>query len=158
MVSEGDSAPDFTVTLAGDDPEEFTLSEHFDEAPIVLAFFPGAYTPPCTNEMVAFQEEYDGFAGVGGTLYGVSADSALSQSAFAEKYGFEFDLLSDMKREAISAYDLEIDIGSLGLYGVSQRAVFVIDADGEVTYAWVADDPTNEPDYDEVQEAVEAAA
>lgn len=157
MVSEGDSAPDFTATLAGDDPEEFTLSEHFDEAPLVLAFFPGSFTPPCTNEMVAFQE-YDGFSGIGGSLYGISADSALSQSAFAEEYGFEFSLLSDMAREAISAYDLEIDIDELGLYGVSQRAVFVVDGDGEVTYTWVADDPTNEPDYDEVGQAVEAAA
>lgn len=158
MVATGDPAPDFTATLAGDDPEEFTLSEHLGESPIVLAFFPGSFTPPCTNEMVAFQEEYDGFSEIGGSLYGVSADSAFSQSAFAEEYGFDFALLSDMGREAISAYDLEIDIDELGLYGVSQRAVFVIDGDGDVTYAWVADDPTTEPDYDEVQEAVEAAA
>lgn len=157
MVSQGDTAPDFTVKRASDDPEDFTLSEHLDEAPVVLAFFPGAYTPPCTNEMVAFEEEYDGFADAGGTLYGISADSAFSQSSFAEEYDFEFDLLSDMGGDAIDAYSLQIDIGDLGLYGVAQRAVFVVNGDGEVTYAWVADDPTNEPDYDEVQSAVETA-
>lgn len=102
---------------------------------------------------VAF-EEYDGFADTG-TLYGISADSAFSQSSFADEYGFEFDLLSDMGGDA---YGLQIDIGNLGLYGVAQRAVFVVNGDGEVTYAWVSDGPTNEPDYDEVQSAVEAAA
>jgi len=53
---------------------------------------------------------------------------------------------------------LEIDIEPLGLYGVANRAVLVLDKDGTVTYSWVADDPTNEPDYDELLEAVESAS
>ena len=63
-----------------------------------------------------------------------------------------------MDQDAIEAYDVPLDIDDLGLQGVAERAVFVIDGDGEITYAWVADDPTNEPDYDEVHEAAEAAA
>jgi len=43
------------------------------------------------------------------------------------------------------------------LYGVANRAVYVLDADGTVTYSWVAEDPTNEPDYGALIEAVEAA-
>ena len=158
MVSEGDTAPDFTAKLAGDEPEEFTLSEHLDEAPLVLAFFPGAFTPPCTNEMVAFQGDIDDLNASGGTLYGVSADSPFSQHAFREEHGLEFDLVSDMDGDIIESYGLDIDIGDLGLHGIANRAVFVLDGDGEVTYAWVADDPTNEPDYEDVYAAVEAAA
>ena len=158
MVETGDSAPDFAATLADGDQTEFTLSEHLDEAPLVLAFFPGAFTPPCSNEMVAFQEDLDRLQDVGATLYGISADSAFSQAAFREEHGLEFDLLSDMDRDVVDAYDLTIDVDDLGLYGVAQRAVFVVNRDGEITYAWVADDPTNEPDYDEVRSAAEDAA
>jgi peroxiredoxin len=45
----------------------------------------------------------------------------------------------------------------MGYYGLAQRAVFVVDGDGEITYKWVADDPHTQPDFDAVQEAVEAA-
>jgi peroxiredoxin len=158
MVAEGDSAPDFTAKLASDEPDEFTLSERLGEAPLVLAFFPGAFTPPCTNEMVAFQDDLDALRDTGATLYGISADSPFSQAAFQDEHGLEFDLVSDMDRNVIDAYDVNLDIDDLGLQGVAERAIFVVDGDGEITYSWVADDPTNEPDYDAVHEAAEAAA
>jgi peroxiredoxin len=62
-----------------------------------------------------------------------------------------------MGREAIDAYDVRIDIEDLGLIGVANRSVFVLDADGTVTYTWVSDDPTNEPDYEELLDAVRSA-
>ncbi|TKX83673.1 peroxiredoxin, partial [Halorubrum sp. SS5] len=55
------------------------------------------------------------------------------------------------------AYGLEIDIADLGLHGIANRAVFVIDDDGQIVYDWVADDPTNEPDYEAVLDTVESA-
>jgi len=157
MVSTGDSAPRFEATLGTSDHEDFALDDHLGDGPVVLAFFPGAFTPPCTNEMVAFQDRLDDFEAAGATLLGVSADSPFSQGAFREEHGIEFDLVSDMAGDAIRAYDLEIDIPDLGLYGIANRAVFVLDDDGDVAYAWVADDPTNEPDYDAVLDAVESA-
>jgi len=157
MVSTGDSAPDVSATVANGDVEAFELSDHLGDGPVVLAFFPGAFTPPCSNEMVALQEHLGDFEAAGATLLGVSADSAFSQNAFREEHGIDFDLVSDMGREAIQAYGLEIDIGDLGLHGVANRAVFVLDDEGEVTYSWVADDPTNEPDYEELLDAVESA-
>ena len=157
MVSTGDTAPTFTATYKGSDHETFDLEEHLGDGPVVLAFFPGAFTPPCSNEMVALQERYDEFEAAGATLLGVSADSAFSLGAFADEYDLEFDLVSDMDGDTIEAYDLSMDIADLGLYGVANRAVYVLDDEGTVTYAWVADDPTNEPDYDALLEAVEAA-
>jgi len=157
MVSEGDSAPVFTATVGTSDHEPFDLTDHLGDGPVVLAFFPGAFTPPCSNEMVALQGHLDDFEAAGGTLLGISADSPFSQGAFREEHGIEFDLVSDMAGEAIRAYDLEMDIEELGLYDIANRAVFVIDDDGIVTYHWVADDPTNEPDYEAVLDAVKAA-
>jgi peroxiredoxin len=157
MVETGDSAPNITATVANGEVEAFDLSEHLGDGPVVLAFFPGAFTKPCSSEMVALQEHYDEFQAAGATLLGVSADSALSQNAFREKHGLEFALVSDMGRQAIQDYGLEIDIEALGLLGVANRAVFVLDDEGTVTYTWTTDDPTNEPDYEELLEAVQDA-
>ena len=157
MVSTGDSAPDISATVANGEVESFELSDHFGDGPVVLAFFPGAFTPPCSNEMVALQEHLADFEAAGATILGVSADSAFSQNAFREEHGLEFSLVSDMDRDAIEDYGVRIDIGDLGLMGVANRSVFVVDDGGEVVYSWVADDPTNEPDYEELLDAVESA-
>ncbi|MDS0222093.1 redoxin domain-containing protein [Haloarcula sp. S1AR25-5A] len=157
MVSTGDTAPDISATIANGEVEDFELSDHLGDGPVVLAFFPGAFTPPCSNEMVALQEHLGDFHDAGATLFGVSADSAFSQNAFREEHGLEFDLISDMGRDAIDAYGVRIGIEDLGLLGVANRSVFVVDDDGEVAHSWVADDPTNEPDYGELLDAVESA-
>jgi len=157
MVSTGDTAPTFTATVGTSDHEPFDISEHLGDGPVVLAFFPGAFTPPCENEMVALEEHIDEFEAAGGTVFGISADSPFSQGAFREEHGLSFDLVSDMDGDTIAAYGLEMEIPDLGLYGIANRAVFVLDDDGVVTYSWVAEDPTNEPDYGELLEAVEAA-
>jgi peroxiredoxin len=158
MVAESDTAPTFTATLANGDVETFDLSEHLGDGPVVLAFFPGAFTPPCSNEMVALQDHLDDFEAAGATVFGVSADSAFSLNAFREEHDLGFDLVSDMDRTAIEAYGLRIDIEDLGLLGVANRAVYVVDGDGEVSYVWTTDDPTVEPDYEELLDAVEAAS
>ena len=157
MASTGDSAPTFTATLGTSDHEDFDLADHVGDGPVVLAFFPGAFTPPCTNEMVAFQDHLDDFEDAGATIFGISADSPFSQGSFREEHGIEFDLVSDMGGDAIREYGLETDIADLGLHGIANRAVFVVDDEGTVVYDWVADDPTNEPDYDEVLDAVRSA-
>ncbi|QPV63846.1 redoxin domain-containing protein [Halosimplex litoreum] len=157
MVSTGESAPTFTATLGTSDHEDFDLADHVGDGPIVLAFFPGAFTPPCTNEMVAFQERLDDFRGAGAKLFGVSADSPFAQGAFREEHGIEFDLISDMDGDTIREYGLEMDIPDLGLYGNANRAVFVVDEEGTVVFDWVADEPADEPDYDAVLDAVESA-
>jgi len=157
MPSDGTTAPTFTATLGTSDHEPFDLAEHLGDGPVVLAFFPGAFTPPCTNEMVALEDHREEFEAAGATLFGISADSPFSLGAFREEHDLGFDLVSDMGRAAIDAYDLEIDIADLGLHGIANRAVYVIDAEGTVTHEWVADDPTNEPDYEALLAAVEAA-
>ena len=156
MPEVGDTAPTFSATRGTTDHESFDLEDALGDGPVVLAFFPGAFTPPCTNEMVAFQDHLAEFEAAGATILGLSADSPFSQGSFRDEHGIEFDLISDMGGDAIRAYDLEMDIADLGLHGIANRAVFVLDDDGTITYSWVAGDPTNEPDYDEVLDAVQA--
>ena len=156
MPSAGDTAPDFTATAVAGDVEEFTLSERLDEAPIVLAFFPSAFTPICNHQMDAFQLGLDTFRDAGATIYGVSVDSPFALNAYRDEYGLGFDLVSDMRRSAVEGYGLLTDAPDYDLYSVANRAVFVIDGDGEIVYAWTADVPENEPDYEELLAAIEA--
>jgi peroxiredoxin len=157
MSLEGTTAPTFTATLGTDEPEPFDLSDHLGDGPVVLAFYPAAFSPVCANEMVAFQEHIDEIEAAGATLFGVSADSPFTLGAFREAHDLEFDLVSDMGAAAIGAYGVDLDAPGLGLHGAANRAVFVLDADGTVVYEWVADDPTKEPEYEAVLEAVRAA-
>jgi len=150
MPDTGETAPTFTATVGTSDHKPFDLADHLGDGPVVLAFFPGAFTPPCTNEMIALQERLDEFHDAGASVFGVSVDSPFCQGAFREEHGIEFDLISDMSREAVEAYDVTIDIPDLGLHDIANRAVFVLDEEGTVTYRWVADDPTNEPEYGEI--------
>jgi len=157
MVDTGDTAPDFTAPLANGDVDSITLSDEFDDAPIVLAFFPGAFTSVCTTEMCAFQDQLSAFEDVGATVYGVSRDTPFTLNEFRDQNDLSFGLISDLNKEIIDAYGVEMDFSDLGVYGVAKRSVFVVNADGEVTYAWVSDDPGVEPDYDEVREAAAEA-
>jgi len=158
MVSVGDDAPDFTAPLADGDVGSFTLSEHLEEAPIVLAFFPAAFTGTCTTEMCTFRDQMANFEDVGAAVYGISIDTPFTLNEFREQNELNFGLLSDTNREVIDAYDISMDFADLGVRNVAKRAVFVIDGSGTVTYTWVSDDPGVEPDYDEVAEAADAAS
>ncbi|GAA0660156.1 redoxin domain-containing protein [Natronoarchaeum mannanilyticum] len=157
MVDTGDTAPDFTAPLANGDVDSITLSEELGDGPIVLAFFPGAFTSVCTTEMCSFQDQLSEFEDVGATVYGVSRDTPFTLNEFRDQNDLSFGLISDLNKEIIDAYGVEMDFDDLGVYGVAKRSVFVVDADGEVTYAWVSDDPGVEPDYDEVREAAAEA-
>lgn len=157
MVEKGDDAPEFTNKVANGEVEEFSLSDAVGDGPVVLAFFPGAFTPPCSNEMSALEEHAEDFEDAGASVYGLSADSPFSLNAFREEYDLSFPLVSDMSRETIRSYDLEIDVADLGLHGVANRAVYVLDDEGTVSYAWEAEEPDNEPDYEELLDAVESA-
>jgi peroxiredoxin len=160
MVSEGDTAPDFTAPMRTPDGDitEFTLSSALEDGPVVLAFFPGAFTSVCTGEMRTFRDRIDAIADAGASLYGVSIDSPFSLGEFAEQNDLTFSLIGDTNKEVIDAYDVVMDFDDLGISGVAKRSVFVVDEDGTITYAWVSDDPGVEPDYDEVEAAARDAA
>jgi peroxiredoxin len=157
MVSTGDTAPAFTAPLANGDVDEFDLEARLDEAPLVLAFFPGAFTSVCSHEMSTFQERLAEFQNAGAAVYGVSVDSPFALNEFRDKLDLTFDLVSDADKEVVDAYDIAMDFEALGVHDVAKRAVFVIDEEGTVTYAWVSDDPGVEPDYDDVLEAAGGA-
>lgn len=158
MVSEGDDAPDFTAPLANGDIENVTLSDRLEDGPVVLAFFPGAFTSVCSHEMAAFRDNHEEFESAGISLYGLSVDLPFALNKFREELNLEFGLISDTTRDVVESYGVTMDFTDLGVDNVAKRSVFVIDESGTVTYTWVSDDPGVEPDYDEVLSAATDSA
>lgn len=159
MPEVGDPAPDFTVPMAGgdayDDIEPFTLSEAFLEGPVVLAFFPAAFTGGCTEELCTFRDELGSFDALDAQVYGISVDLPPALNVFSMEQELTFPLLSDFDKDVVEAYDVELE-GLYGLSGVAQRSVFVVDTDGVVRYRWIRED--GNPDFgwlvDQVRGAV----
>ena len=147
MPSVGDMAPDFTLTAQ--DKSKVTLSDLRGER-VILAFYPAAFTGVCTTEMCTFSEGMASLGGSGVKAFGISVDAPFSNGAFAEKNGIAFPLLSDVHREAVNAYGVALGDFVIPGYTVAQRSVFVVEADGTIGYAWVAENPGIEPNYDEV--------
>lgn len=154
MAAIGSDAPDFT--LFNNKREKVTLSEQRGKN-VVLAFFPAAFTGVCEKELCTFRDALALFNDLDATVYGLSVDAPFANNAFAEKNQLNFPILSDYAREAVRAYGVaHDDFAGMPGYTASKRSVFVIDKQGKIAYAWVADVPSQEPNYDEVQAAVRA--
>ena len=147
MASVGEMAPDFTLTAQ--DKSSVTLSEMRGDR-VVLAFFPAAFTGVCTKEMCTFSEGMAVLGSGGVSVLGISVDSPFSNSAFAEADDISFPLLSDVHRETVNSYGVALADFVIQGYTVAQRSVFVVEADGSIGYAWVAENPGQEPDYEAV--------
>lgn len=130
----GTAAPDFTLNSTSGQP--VTLSQFKGNARVLLAFFPLAFTGVCTAEMCAFTEDYDAFAKAGVTVLPISVDSVPTLKEFKAKHTLSVDLLSDFKRDASRAYGTLLE----DLF-FSNRAYFLIDADGIVRWAHVEESP-----------------
>lgn len=137
-VRVGDAAPDFDLAWyapAGDpkaqppkyENKRIKLSDFKGKKNVVVAFFPAAFSPGCTNEMKQYQASHGAFTSANTQIIGVSVDSTWSNRAFREQLGVEFPILSDWKRDAARAYGL-LDESS----GVARRATFVVDKGGIV--------------------------
>jgi peroxiredoxin len=117
---------------------------------VVLAFYPAAFTGVCTKELCTFSDGMASLESCGSSVLGISVDSPFSNSAFAEANDISFPLLSDVHREAVNAYGIALGDFVIPGYTVAQRSIFVVEADGNIGYAWVADNPGQEPDYESV--------
>lgn len=150
-IRKGDKAAGFTLPSAPGD--EVDLNQVIGSEPVVLLFFPLAYSPVCTNEMCQLRDTWSQWQGLGAKVYGISVDSPFVTEKFRKDNEIPFPILSDFNKDVSKTYGvLHEDL--LGLKGVSKRSAFVIDADGTVVYDWVSDDPKQIPDFQQVQAAV----
>ncbi|MER3523047.1 MAG: peroxiredoxin [Ignavibacteria bacterium] len=145
----GDNAPEFILIDTQRRPRR--LSEFLGRA-TVLAFYPAAFTSVCTKEMCTFQNEVASLQALNAHVVGISVDPPFTNKAFAERYNLQFPLLSDFTRYVSILYTgLYVDLGGVAGYTTSKRAVFVLDAQGVVRYAWISDVSKAEPNYEEIK-------
>ncbi len=154
MPEVGDKAPDFS--LYDYDKKMRKLSEFLVKGHrTILAFFPGAFTGVCTQEMCAFRDMYGELEKLNGILVGISVDAPFAQKAFAEKHGLTFPLLCDFKREVIQRYGVVWkNLAGVEGYNTANRAIFVVDDSGKILFKWVADQPGTLPNFDAVKKAL----
>lgn len=153
----GQKAPEFALPDSGNRVR--SLSEFVKEGPVVLAFFPFAFSGVCDKEMCTFRDSMAALQGNNARLVGISVDSVFSLKAFAQTYNLPFPLLSDFNKKVIKLYGVLHDPWvSFGYKGVAKRSVFLIDRRGFLRYRWVTDIPTEEPPYSEVAKAAQKLA
>ena len=149
----GDKAPNF---LLPDIHMKKRSLEEFRGQKVVLAFFVGAFTSVCTKEMCAFRDSMDRLVDLKAQVIGISVNDPFSNKGFAEKNRLPFPVLSDYKRETIRDYGIEsIDFAGLRGYTVAKRSIFIVDKTGVVRYVWTTENPSIEPNYGEIEKALE---
>jgi peroxiredoxin (alkyl hydroperoxide reductase subunit C) len=148
----GGKAPEFR--LKGPGGQWISLSDYVGYRNVVLVFYPLAFSPVCSHQLREIQERLNEFRELDTEVFGVSVDSHFANEAFARMLRVEFPLLSDFKREAMSAYGV-----LLGEAGFSGRALFLIDRQGRVAYRDVSLNPGSQaqiPDSERLLAALRA--
>tara|TARA_B100000530_G_scaffold152340_1_gene95613 strand:- start:287 stop:751 length:465 start_codon:yes stop_codon:yes gene_type:complete len=150
----GESAPNFT--LKNTEKTDVSLSDYKGKT-VILAFYPGAFTGVCDTEMCSFQDNFSKLSESNAAVIGISVDSPWANAEFASKYNLEFELLSDLDREVVEAYDAKfVGLGGIEGYVSANRVVIVIDENGIIKHRWVAENPGIEPDYDAIIKLAES--
>jgi peroxiredoxin len=138
-LKPGDTAPDFTApaTLAG---KEFTfsLADKLKNGPVVLYFYPAAFSSGCSVEAHDFAEATDRFKALGATIIGVSSDKidVLDKFSTADCQS-KFALAADPELKVAKSYDAVLT----KMLGYADRTSYVIAPDGKILYAYSAMDP-----------------
>lgn len=134
MIAVGEQAPDFS--LRDQDGEEVSLSGYRGRK-VLLVFYPGDFSPTCSDQLSLYQEVKPELTEKGVELVGISVDSFFAHKAFQEKLGIDTTLLSDFepKGAVAKAYGSYID-GA----GFANRTLVLVDEHG--TVAWTYESPT----------------
>ena len=153
-IDVGSAAPDFT--LPNQDREPVTLSARRGR-PVVLAFFPAAFSSVCIKELCTFRDRLPMLNLADAQVYGISVDTFFTLKAFQNDQQLTFPLLSDFNKQVIRDYGV-FNEDMIGMKGIARRAVFVIDKAGIVRHSEVLADARNEPDYEKVFSALDELA
>ncbi len=149
LVPVGSTAPDLELRSA---PDQTTRLTSFRGRPVVLVFYPADWSPVCGDQVALYNEMWREFEDYNAQLLGISVDGAWCHRAFAEARKLRFPLLADFEPKGHVSR-------RYGAYrekdGFSERALFVIDADGLVRWNYLSPIGVN-PGADGIFEALES--
>ena len=132
MIEPGTKAPDFT--LRDQDLEKVSLSDYAGRR-LVIAFYPGDFSPVCSDQLSVYQEVLGEIADRGADLVGISVDGAFCHRAFRQQLGLEMPLLADFHpkgavSEAYGAYQAD--------RGFNNRSLVLVGPDGTVEWSYAS--------------------
>jgi len=155
-IQVGQKAPDFT--LFDSDKNKVSLSA-MAGSPVVILFFPLAFTGVCTKELCNVRDNIATYNQTNAKVIGISVDSLFTLAKFKEDQQLNFTLLSDFNGTAASSYGVLYDVfPAFEMEKVSKRAAFVVDAEGVVRYAEVCATPGDLPNFAAIQETLAGLA
>jgi peroxiredoxin len=145
----GTEAPDFRLPSTPD--QTLSLME-FRGQPVILVFYPEDWSPVCSDQLALYQELLPEFQKFNAELLGISVDGIWSHLAFAKDRNLEFPLLADFEPKGEVARTYQVYRAT---DGTSERALYVIDADGIVRWSYVSPVGIN-PGADGILRALES--
>jgi peroxiredoxin len=145
----GTEAPDFRLPSTPD--QTLSLME-FRGQPVILVFYPEDWSPVCSDQLALYQELLPEFQKFNAELLGISVDGIWSHLAFAKDRNLQFPLLADFEPKGEVARTYQVYRAA---DGTSERALYVIDADGIVRWSYVSPVGVN-PGADGILRALES--
>lgn len=143
MVEVGQKIPDVEIY---DSDRNLVKLSNYRGTPVVLLFYPGAFTGVCTKEMCTFRDSMSKYNGM--NVVGISVDAPFANKAFKSENNINFPLLCDYNREAVKSFNnYHENFAGLKGYTAAKRSVYVLDGDQVVRFKWVSENPGVEPDY-----------
>ena len=147
-IKVGEPAPDFE--LRGTGGRAFRLGDYRGRW-LVLAFYPGDFTPVCTRQFCSYRDAADRLDELDAVVLGVSPQSLDSHERFRARHGLTVPLLADPERTMIRAY------GVLGPGGLVRRSIFIVDPEGIVRYRHLALLGLHYEDVEDLKESLRRA-
>ena len=154
-IQVGQTAPDFT--LYDSEKNKVTLSA-LAGSPVVVLFFPLAFTGVCTKEMCSVRDSMAAYNQSNAKVLGISVDSLFTLAKFKEEQQLNFPLLSDFNKKVSELYETIYQDWILDMKGVSKRSAFLIDKNGTVQYAEVLENPGEVPNFEKINETLKSLA
>lgn len=138
-LKPGAAAPDFSAQASlGGKEFSYSLAEALKKGPVVLYFYPAAFTPGCTIEAHEFAEAIDKYAALGASVIGVSSDDIATLKKFSvSECRSKFPVAADADKKIMKAYDAML------AFGYANRTSYVIAPDGHIIYEYTALDPSS---------------
>jgi peroxiredoxin len=123
---------------------------------VLLLFFPLAFTRVCTAELCSVRDNISRFNAVNTEILGISVDSLYTLGIYKADQALNFPLLSDFNKEVSAAYGCLYENFSYGMKGVSKRAAFIVDAQGNIAYSEVLENASEQPDFEAINRVLES--
>ncbi|WP_232700552.1 redoxin domain-containing protein [Halobacterium wangiae] len=154
MISEGDTVTDFSLPgTAGEEINEYELSEYTDSGAVILVLYPFDFSPVCTTELCEFRDANWLSFTENVDVFGISHDACYAHKRFIQEYDLPFPLLSDTRGRLTDRLGLSYDEWEHH-EGVPKRALVTIDDTNTVRYTWVTESAYESPSLDELHETV----